>query len=316
MIKNFPFSHENKKMEKEKCSALTKAKKPCSRNAKINGMCNQHSKMVNDGVEGPKEKIPPVITITFGDVAENHARMQKIGTLAEEGFSVQDLEEADRVFSEKGYQTELVDLNAALPEDEEEQPEQACVLIVRNGVQALLDGTEYTINDLMAEHTGLTWDTKALMRGRVVNKHARYNLCYSDQAQDADYEAGKGTIIAWDSIPLLKHIRTKLPEFAGLRAEGLNAEGNLYYDPSQCGIGFHGDAERKKVIALRLGGSIPLHYQWFRWSKPVGERIKLNLDHGDLYIMSAKAVGFDWMKKKTLTLRHAAGAEKFLTIDK
>jgi hypothetical protein len=31
------------------------------------------------------------MTITFGDVAENHVRMQKIGTMAEHGFSRSDL---------------------------------------------------------------------------------------------------------------------------------------------------------------------------------------------------------------------------------
>jgi hypothetical protein len=44
----------------------------------------------------------------------------------------------------------------------------------------------------------------------------------------------------------------------------------MYYDVSKCGIGFHGDAERIKVIAIRLGESMPLHYQWFQNSKPVG----------------------------------------------
>ena len=33
-----------------------------------------------------------VYTITFGDVAENHARMQKIGTLHENGYSIEQLE--------------------------------------------------------------------------------------------------------------------------------------------------------------------------------------------------------------------------------
>jgi hypothetical protein len=32
--------------------------------------------------------------------------------------------------------------------------------------------------------------------------------------------------------------------------------------------------------------------------------------------MSDKAVGFDWKKKNIMTLRHAAGCEKFLEIKK
>jgi hypothetical protein len=63
----------------------------------------------------------------------------------------------------------------------------------------------------------------------------------------------------------------------GRYLEGSNelaAEGNYYYDSSKCGIGFHGDSERKKVIALRLsvGKCSPLHFQWFLMGKPVGKR--------------------------------------------
>jgi len=61
---------------------------------------------------------------------------------------------------------------------------------------------------------------------------------------------------------------------------------------------------------------MPFHFQWFQNSKPIGTRIKLILNHGDMYIMSEKAVGFDWKKRKIPTLRHAAGSEKYLTIKK
>lgn len=299
-------------MEKPKCSELTKAGKSCTRFAKINGRCKQHAEMYGGGDNANVEPVTPVITITFGDVAENHARMQKIGTLADRGFTIPELFSASEAFTALGCETEIIPLETALPEDIRNDADQAAILIVRQGVQVLLQGNDATLDDLLREHTALTWDSKALMRGKVVNKHARHNLCYADEAQVADYAAGKGTTIAWNAVPLLTHIRMKLPEFVGAAAANLNAEGNLYYDPKQCGIGFHGDAERKKVIALRLGGTIPLHYQWFQYSKPVGDRVKLTLNHGDLYIMSAKAVGFDWLKKKTLTLRHAAGADKFL----
>ena len=105
-----------------------------------------------------------------------------------------------------------------------------------------------------------------------------------------------------------------MSEYLGNKAWNLEAEGNLYYDPSKCGISFHGDAERRKVVAVRLGGDLPLHYQWFQRSKPIGERMKFTLNHGDLYIMSEKAVGTDWKKRIKSTLRHAAGAEKYLKI--
>ncbi len=115
-------------------------------------------------------------------------------------------------------------------------------------------------------------------------------------------------------MPLLNAVRNKFGELFGKKCEKLVAEGNYYYDAKKCGIGFHGDSERRIVIAVRLGCTLPLHYHWFYNSKAVGKRIKLKINHGDIYFMSQKAVGTDWKKKKVLTLRHAAGAKKYLTI--
>ncbi len=88
----------------------------------------------------------------------------------------------------------------------------------------------------------------------------------------------------------------------------------MYYDNSKCGIGFHGDGERRKVIALRLGDSLPICYQWFKDGNPCGNRQDIIINGGDIYIMSEKAVGTDWKKKKIWTLRHAAGCSKFIKL--
>jgi len=253
-----------------------------------------------------KKKFEGAITITFGDQAENHVGMQKIGKEAKSGFSVRSLGVAGKYFEKKGYNTKLVNLNESL---DEPSADEAAVLIVRNGVNAL--GVD--ADDMLKEQRSLEWDTKAKMYGRVVNKKARYNLCYSDFSQEPDYEEGKGRIVDFKDLPILSHIRAELGNVLK-KAKNLQAEGNLYYDASACGIGWHSDLERKKVIAIRLGTSIPFHFHWFYKGKPVGERVELSLYHGDLYIMSEKAVGFDGRKRNIYTLRHAAGCKKFTTI--
>jgi hypothetical protein len=91
----------------------------------------------------------------------------------------------------------------------------------------------------------------------------------------------------------------------------LEGEANYYYDISKCGIGFHGDGERKKVFAMRMGAPMPIYFQWFQRSAPVGNRMQFDLFDGDMYIMSEKAVGFDWLKKIVPTLRHATGCDKY-----
>lgn len=68
------------------------------------------------------------------------------------------------------------------------------------------------------------------------------------------------------------------------------------------------------MIGIRIGNSMPLHYQWFLNSKPVGTNLKINLDSGDIYVMSEVAKGISWNKKDVYTLRHAAGCEKYTKI--
>lgn len=244
-------------------------------------------------------------TITYGDVAENHAKMQKIGTLHESGYSIEKLLQIQEKLNSIGLTTEMINLN----EDVDETFEQARVLVIRGAVQYIFDELELDTNDLMEENDNLTMDKHALMRGRVVNKHARWNLCFADEDQEPDYEDGKGRIVSWKHIPMMSRIREVIAEWT--EDVLLNAEANYYYDISKCGIGFHGDGERKKVVAIRMGESMPLYYQWYQNSNPVGKLFEITLNDGDMYIMSEKAVGFDWLKKKVATLRHAAGSKKY-----
>ena len=247
------------------------------------------------------------ITLTFGECSENHRGMQQIGKIGDKGFSIDELKKIKEKFEEKEIKCELIELNESLNGIE---AEPAAILIIRKGCDFILE--DQKADDLFKEQSVLDVDKKAFMYGRVVNKKARYNLCFDHSSQEPDYAQKKGRIIAFKDVPLLDKLRIRLPELLGDKAGNLTAEGNYYHDLKKCGISFHGDTERKIVIAIRLGCSLPLHYQWYYQCKPVGDRAKLMLNHGDIYIMSEKAVGSDWRKRSILTLRHAAGAAKFL----
>ena len=255
-----------------------------------------------------------MITITFGDQAENHVGMQKIGQLANEGFTPEDLLSSKEIFEQIGATTEYIDLIR----DDIISDKPAGILVVRNAVNVFKNcfDLNFDQDDLYNELVSLDWDKKALMRGRVVNKIARWNLCFSNENQEPDYEIGNGRIISWNDVPCLRIIRNLLPEFFNNdKAKDLECEGNYYYDPKKCYIGYHGDTERKKVIAFRLSSanstpSFPIYYQWYYKSEKVGEPITIPLNSGDMYIMSEKAVGTDWKKRNTYTLRHATGLEK------
>lgn len=262
-----------------------------------------------------KKQTKDCITITFGECVENHAGNQQIGNTsnAGDGFSVEELLEAKNRFETAGAQCELVDLSAGM-----QGAPEAALLIVRGGVHVTMkhkqkDATGNNYAHLQQVLKELKWDKKAWMKGGVKNKHARWNLCFANFNQRPDYEQKRGRVVSFASVPLLQTIRGTLPEFLGMKASNLFAEGNYYYDARKCYIKQHGDKERRKVIGLRFGtAQMPLCFQWFQKRKPVSERMEFILEPGDLYIMSEKAVGTDWRcyKNNLFTLRHSAGDHK------
>jgi hypothetical protein len=156
-----------------------------------------------------EKKLRKTYTITLGDVAENHTRNQQIGTMHAHGHSVAQLMALkERVEREYGVTCEYVNLSEKWVGDG--PVEEAGVLVMRKLGCAIL-GVE-NMSAVMKENDSFEHDKKALMRGRVVNKHARHNVCFDDKAQVANYEAGEGTIIAWEDVPLTNAIRLKMCE--------------------------------------------------------------------------------------------------------
>jgi hypothetical protein len=60
-------------------------------------------------------EVNPTYTITFGDVAENHAGMQMIGALHERGFTLEDLTEIQRRLEALGVATRMHSLSDVFP---------------------------------------------------------------------------------------------------------------------------------------------------------------------------------------------------------
>lgn len=253
-------------------------------------------------------------TITFGDVAENHKGMQQVGVCSDVGFNLADLKKMKKWFEMNGCKCRIINLHWLFEDENLQKEHPAYILVVKNAVNVMLENENGT-DLLYDEQNSLEKDTKAFMYGRVVNKHARHNLCFGEKHQEPNYEEKKGRIYSFDEVPLLNNIRHRLGEILGEKGANLQAEGNYYYDINKCGIGFHGDAERKKVVGFRLGSRMPLCYAWFKDNNKVSDIITINdLEHGDMYMMSEKATGFDWKSKLKYTLRHAAGCNKYTKI--
>ena len=244
------------------------------------------------------------ITLTFGDMAENHVGMEQIGARVAKGQGVHlaDLKAILVKCRAASITAKLHVLNGP------DQP-PAYLLIIKKGVEALLGSG--SAKALFKEQVALDHDKKALMYKRVCNKKARWNLCFSEIGHPPAYEEGKGRVVAYDDVPLTKALAAALPTWFGPKAEGLQCEGNYYYDAASCGIGYHGDTERRRVFAVRLGATIPICFQWFQRGEPIGPRMRLEVEDGDIYIMSEKTVGTDWKSRGVPTLRHAAGAAAY-----
>ena len=281
------------------CQAVNKTNgNPCRFKAVNSKYCDKHKDYINHDVYGTDG-----FTTTFAECAENHKGMQQI-KLNDKNIPAFTKLDLDNIISKWKGEHLLVNLRDNLINTEfYNKTVDAYVLILKNFVNNKLE----FFNELKA----LNWDTKFKDKGEVKNKKARHNICFSDNSQEPDYEAGKGRIIPFNDVPILNNIKNELFKYTNLE---LVAEGNRYYNINYCGIGYHGDTERKIVIGIRSGCDFPLKYRWFYQSKPIGDYININLKDGDLYIMSDKAVGHDWLLRNTVTLRHAAGCDDYTVI--
>ena len=255
-----------------------------------------------DSVHKPAALLPHgFLTHTFSECVENHTGMQTIGTKRERGLAAEEIEKNAAKY-DGAVVHELGDATLDTP--------RANVVVFPSAVQRLL-GIEGA-DALLAESVSKSFDDRFLNTRRKVvqRKHGRLNNCYADEAQPPDIANGKGTVHAFSDSPLLASLRAKLPDLLGSEAAQLFAETNYYTDVrrSEVGIGFHGDTERSVVIGVRLGASsMPLKFQWFTQTKPIGKERSIALKNGDVYAMSWKATGHDWRSRTLKTLRHGVG---------
>lgn len=98
-----------------------------------------------------------------------------------------------------------------------EAPDKAYLL-------AVLTEEYMNADDVWDELHTFEWDKKAFMKGRVVNKKARQNVCIADFSQAPDHENKKGTVVDFTQLPVMETLREKLPE----EADHMLAEGNFY----------------------------------------------------------------------------------------
>ena len=344
-------SSEEEEEQKQSESSSEEEKEKSESESESSSEEEEEEKLESSSKEEEEVHETDSITITFGDQAENHAGMQKIGTAKENGFTIDELKSIKKKMEKNGLKCEMVNLNDALDGKMKQDSEDAAVLIIRG----LMNSGGMSADILFHELKTVHWDTflVSTRTTEIQRKHARANLCFSGawdipgytktefelhkdskywqnenlaklyQAQQEyreelgdrkakltkkEIHSGKGTVIKWETFSMIKKFKEYIQKNFGETAQNLVAEGNSYVNLKKCYIGPHGDSERVIVIAIRLGKTFPMFFHWYHKSKPIGKLITLPiLNHGDVYIMSEKAVGKEWKSSSKITLRHSAG---------
>jgi hypothetical protein len=293
--------------------SFSKAKTPYTSKRKRKVCENpEKKKRIKKSPEEEMKDVHPVYSITFGDAAENGPGMETLGKMSSVGFTCDDIAKAAEEAKKQGLETRIIDLADYLPESVTSEP--ASLLVIKKFVTVgkMLDATEEELKNL-------EWDKKAYFTtptnsgAHVKWKRARHNICIADISQEPEYELKRGRVVPFSSTPSLSSIRKDISTLFKDKGHNLIAEGNKYYDPTRCGISWHGDRKRKKVFMVRVGGCEPMPFfvRWYRENKVVGKELSILLESGDALVFSEKMVGGDWKNSSKLTLRHSAGCTKF-----
>jgi hypothetical protein len=278
----------------------------------------------------PIEKGNEVMTITFGDCGENHYGNQQIGkkVLLGQGFNYEDFLEAKKKAEKLDCEVDIIDLKELISDYINENKEfltknkieinPAYLIFIRGAI------TKDHLDKIYAEMNTFEWDTKYfdVRRQKVLNKLARSVVCFDQNDQEPDYENKKGRIISFNRLPELNRAKSIIADIFGDKAKELIGEGNRYKNKDKNGIGYHGDVERRKVIAVRLNEkdkdgdtkTMPICFNWFYKNKSIGTNVSFDLPHGTIYAMSEYATGNNWKSSSIHTIRHAAGADKYTKI--
>ena len=252
-------------------------------------------------------------SLTIGNGGENHTGMEFLGKKRKKGEGW----DIDRLLGAKdllenifGKKVELFNLNELCLEgieiNEKQRPKDAYLMVVRDFL------TKEVHENFKKELSSYEWDRKYFdtRRQKVLNKHARANVCYGKTGRAADFENKKGTIIGFDQSPMVERL-LRVVEIL-MNDENLIVEGNQYDDVSKNGIGPHGDTERVVVACLRVGSAMTMKFGMFNNCLMKGKSFQTIINGGDLYFMSEEAVGAEWKHRSKWTWRHAAGAPKYL----
>jgi hypothetical protein len=325
------FENIKSNMISQESSQTTNLNKtPLSEDArKIKALLAQHEAKDKVWAQADRKSF----TITVRNKGHPHPTSSLVVGHEAVGFSLYDFHALENHLKQAGYMNyERVKLHELLPPEKQTYKLEAELFIVYDAL-AFFDSRSHTNPNATQEslsqsiHNHLLenveFDTKVFSprKKQIQNRHAQRTTLLVNGVQKKPVDGMNG-IHDFKQVPGLDSIRSQLSKIFK-RPEMVEdvAEVNCYLNstsyPDKCGVGWHGDRESDTVYAFRPSPfAFPLCYHWFKDSKPIGQLWEKILPPGTMYIMSAKAVGQDWLTRKEPTVRHAAGGGKFTALPK
>ena len=196
---------------------------------------------------------------------------------------------------------------------------QACLLVIKNGISLLMED-DADAAKLYPEQDRLRYDGKFFDKGKLKVKRAHKAMIFSAEGRKASDDYKQPTVTAFSEVPRLTHIRSALSTLLGPRTTDLEVDGTKYHTSfhekgddgklmkKKSNTGWHGDDKRKIVVGVCLGAAATLS---FVWRLPGSSKnfhdtlVTIPLHHGDIYVMSEKATGFDWKLTSLLRVLHS-----------
>lgn len=256
------------------------------------------------------------IGIFFGEDLEKvdiYKRDIQNGQNINAGFNIADMRIARFLFEQVDCETEFYILNQKIGIP----TEVAAVLVIKKGIDKLLEFVNSTSDDMFKELSAVKWNKKEIINGKSKNTKNYWNIKMNELTDDINinYEKKIPNMIDYNNIPLTHRIRDIIPNFIGDKAKDLEGTGYNYWDVTKTGKTWNAQTDKRKIFGVHLGESSQIYFQWYFNDVPKGQRMAIDLEHGDMYFLSEKAVGFDGNKVNAPILRHAYGHEDFAEIE-
>lgn len=247
--------------------------------------------------------------LIFSDIVSHGPGMQQFGTPVSYGFSNEEMLQMLSMLPKD--QTEMHNLKNFLP-NTLYNISDTFVLIIKNffnddsnNILSVLSSSEASDNEFI---TGVNWDKERIHNGKLVNNKLCNKLVFYDLNNDFKLPLSLfqniGTIYNYRKIPSLHKVQQIISSSMGT---GLFVEAENFYNLNECYVPMNQEKNKRKNVGLILGNDFPLHFCWYHNQQKCSDIYTINLRHGDLYILSDNAAGFNKESKTKLYLKHGFG---------